>query len=54
MAQARKRKRASESSKTTTKQLAFFAALLVLIGSSIGLYLAYEDLIGESDVEVIV
>jgi len=47
----------STSSTTTTtqrnNQLAFFSAILLLISGIIGVYLAYQDLIGNTSVAVI-
>ncbi|MEJ9218671.1 hypothetical protein ACXFAU_13910 [Paenibacillus glucanolyticus] len=42
------------SNTATVKQLAFIAALLVLIAGGIGLYIAYDDLTSEDNVEVII
>ncbi|WP_164817535.1 hypothetical protein [Paenibacillus lautus] len=50
----RKRRQQTTSHKATVKQLAFIAAILVLIASAIGLYVAYDDLFEDDDVEVIV
>ncbi|GIP00553.1 hypothetical protein J14TS5_56380 [Paenibacillus lautus] len=50
----RKRRRQTASNKATVKQLAFIAAILVLIASAIGLYIAYDDLFEDDGVEVVV
>ncbi|EFU40296.1 hypothetical protein PVOR_19389 [Paenibacillus vortex V453] len=42
------------SNTATLKQLAFIAALLVLIAAGIGLYIAYDDLTSEDNVEIII
>lgn len=49
-----KRRQQGKSNKATVKQLAFIAAILVLIASAIGLYVAYDDLFEEDDVEIVV
>lgn len=50
----RKRRQQAVSKKATVKQLAFIAAILVLIASAIGLYVAYDDLFEDDDVDVII
>lgn len=42
------------SNKATVKQLAFIAAILVVIASAIGLYIAYDDLTTGENEEVII
>ncbi|WP_179090650.1 MULTISPECIES: hypothetical protein [Paenibacillus] len=49
-----RKRRQGNSKKATVKQLAFIAAILVLIASAIGLYVAYDDLFEEDGVEVVV
>ncbi|MCM3257733.1 hypothetical protein M3664_07990 [Paenibacillus lautus] len=49
-----KRRQQGKSNKATVKQLAFIAAILVLIASAIGLYVAYDDLFEDEGVEVVV
>ncbi|WP_152392722.1 hypothetical protein [Paenibacillus guangzhouensis] len=43
----------SISSTQRNNQLAFFSAILLLISGIIGVYLAYQDLIGNANVAVI-
>lgn len=49
-----KNRQQAASNTATVKQLAFIAALLVLIAAGIGLYIAYDDLTSEDNVEVII
>lgn len=51
---AKKTQTTSSFKKATVKQLAFIAAILVLIASAIGLYVAYDDLFEDDDVDVII